>query len=132
MRSCFCSHSHFCAAKVYKWTDDQGKVIYSDTPHRGAIEMDVPTEPAGIIPVPPEKMPAPRQPAAEESVERYGTLIIVSPTNEQVLDNPQGRVNVSLAVKPSVRTDEGHAIRLVMDGQPWKRPTRVARCSSPT
>jgi len=111
-----------CAAKIYKWTDDQGNVIYSDTPHRGAIEMDVPTDPAGIIPVPPEKMRAPRQPAAEKSVERYGTLIIVSPTNEQVLDNPQGRVNVSLAVKPSVRTDQGHAIRLVIDGQPLETP----------
>jgi len=78
-----------CAAKIYKWTDDQGNVIYSDTPHRGAIEMDVPTDPAGIIPVPPEKMRAPRQPAAEESVESYGTLTIVSPTNDQVLDNPK-------------------------------------------
>ena len=78
-----------CAATVYKWTDDQGKVMYSDTPRRGAIEMDVPTEPAGIIPVPPEKMPAPRHPAAEESVESYGTLTIVSPTNDQVLDNPK-------------------------------------------
>jgi len=64
-------------------------VNYSDTPHRGAIEMDVPTDPAGIIPVPPEKMRAPRQPAAEESVESYGMLTIVSPTNDQVLDNPK-------------------------------------------
>ena len=108
-----------CAAKVYKWTDEQGNVIYSDTPHRGAIEIELPTEPAGIIPVPPDKMPTSKQPAAaEQSGESYTMLTIVSPTNEQVLDNPQGRVNVSLRVEPSLRGEQGHTIRLVIDGQP--------------
>jgi hypothetical protein len=111
-----------CAAKVYKWTDDQGNVIYSDTPHSGAVEIDIPTKPAGIVPLPPET-PRSRRPAAgKENVESYDTLAIVAPTNEQVLDNPQGRVDVSLIIKPPLRTDQRHAIRVMMDGRPLEMP----------
>jgi hypothetical protein len=102
------------AAKVYKWTDDQGNVIYSDTPRPGAEEIEVPTEPAGIVPVPPERM-APAKEAAPQ--DGYGALIVASPSNDQIIDDPGGRVAVSLAVEPPLRTRDGDAVRLILDGQ---------------
>ncbi len=102
------------AAKVYKWTDDQGNIIYSDSPRPGAEEIEVPTEPAGIVPVPPEKVPP-----AQEAVsgDGYGTLIVASPSNDQIIDDPSGTVTVSLAVEPPLRTRRGDTVRLSLDGQ---------------
>jgi hypothetical protein len=108
---------HALAAKVYKWTDERGNVIYSDTPRPGAVELDVPTEPAGIVPVPPEKMPVPKPPAAGEAVASYGSLIIAAPSNDQVVEDRGSGVSVSLALEPALQVDKGHAIRLRLDGQ---------------
>jgi hypothetical protein len=104
------------AAKIYKWTDAQGNVIYSDTPRPGAIEMDIPTEPAGIVPVPPQEPTKPGEGTAQPAA-GYDALTVRSPAEGQVLENPGGWVNVSLAVTPALRTAEGHAIRLRLDGQ---------------
>ena len=48
------------AAKIYKWIDERGNPVYSDQPHPGAEEIDVSTDPAGIVPVPEEKLRRPR------------------------------------------------------------------------
>ncbi|HEY7757778.1 MAG TPA: DUF4124 domain-containing protein [Burkholderiales bacterium] len=103
------------AAKIYKWTDPQGKVIYSDRPRPGAVEIEVPTEPAGIVPVPPRDAAQPGQPASRPAA--YRTLKVVSPADQQVLENIGGLVNVSLSVDPSLQVAEGHAIRLRLDGR---------------
>jgi hypothetical protein len=104
------------AAKIYKWTDAQGNVIYSDTPLPGAIEMDIPTEPAGIVPVPPQDRTAPKEPAAQPAA-AYDALTVVSPADRQILENTGGWVNVSLTIAPALRAADGHAIRLRLDGR---------------
>jgi hypothetical protein len=102
------------AAKLYKWTDEQGNVVYSDTPRPGAVEIEVHTEPAGIVPVPPGATPAePPAPAAGG----YDSLIIAAPADQAVLEDPEGRVGVSLALAPALQTDAGHAIQLRLDGR---------------
>jgi Domain of unknown function (DUF4124) len=102
------------SAKVYKWTDNEGNVIYSDSPHPGAEAIEVPTEPAGIVPVPPEQIAPAKQPA---SVSGYGALVVASPSDGQILRDSSGAVNVSLAVEPPLRVSQGDAIRLKLDGQ---------------
>jgi hypothetical protein len=102
------------AAKLYKWTDEQGNVVYSDTPRPGAVEIEVHTEPAGIVPVPPGATPAePAAPAAGG----YDSLIIAAPADQAVLEDPEGRVGVSLVLAPALQTDAGHAIQLRLDGR---------------
>src|SRR5512134_1499498 len=103
------------AAKIYKWTDAQGNVIYSDTPRPGALEMDVDTDPAGIVPVPPQDAVQPRPVPAEPT--RYRTLLVVAPAEQQLVENTGGWISVSLVVEPALRGAEGHAIRLRLDGQ---------------
>ena len=101
------------AAKVYKWTDKQGNVIYSDSPRPGAEVIELPTEPAGIGPVP-GRAPAPRPPVPGPA---YGALIMASPSQGQIIEDSGGWVNISLAVEPPLRVSEGDAIRLKLDGQ---------------
>src|SRR5512134_563600 len=76
------------AAKIYKWTDPQGNVIYSDTPRPGAIEMEVPTEPAGIVPVPPQDRAEPGKRAAQPAA--YDKLNLLAPTDGQIIQSPGG------------------------------------------
>jgi hypothetical protein len=101
-------------AKVYKWTDAQGNVIYSDTPRPGAEEIEILTDPAGIAPVRPEQMPQSKPQAPGEI---YGSVIIAAPAQDQVIEDPAGWVNVSLAVEPPLRVSQGDAVRLKLDGQ---------------
>jgi uncharacterized protein DUF4124 len=103
------------AAKVYKWTDAAGNVVYSDSPRPGAQVIDLPTEPAGIAPLPPGQAPSARR-SAGGSV--YGALIMAAPSEGQFIADPAGWVNVSLAVEPPLRVSQGDAIRLRLDGQP--------------
>jgi len=98
--------------KIYKSTDAEGNVIYSDSPRPGAVEIEVPTEPAGIVPVPPGQLP-PKSASATE----YGSLIIVSPANNAVLSDPEGNVSVSLVLEPALKTGRGDSIRLRLDGR---------------
>lgn len=102
------------SVKVYKWTDPQGNVTYSDTPRPGAKEIEILTEPAGIAPVRPEQMPQARPRTPDQL---YGALIIASPSEGQIVEDPAGSVNVSLAVEPPLRVSQGDAIRLKLDGQ---------------
>jgi hypothetical protein len=103
------------AAKIYKWTDPQGNVIYSDTPRPGAIEMDVPTEPAGIVPVPPQDRAEPDKRAAQPAA--YDRLSLLAPTDGQIVQSPGGWVDVSVEVAPALNGADGHDIRLRLDGQ---------------
>jgi hypothetical protein len=102
------------SAKVYKWTDREGNVIYSDRPRPGAEVIELPTEPAGIGPVPPQQLPEPKAPTPGSI---YGALIVASPSNDQIILDPGGRVDVSLAVEPPLQVSQGDAIRLNLDGQ---------------
>jgi hypothetical protein len=103
------------AAKIYKWTDAQGNVIYSDTPRPGAVELDVATDPAGIVPVPAQ---APAKPGATPAeADAYRILRVVAPADQDLLENTGGWVGVSLVVEPALLGAKGHAIRLRLDGQ---------------
>ena len=102
------------AAKVYKWTDPAGNVVYSDSPRPGAEVIDLPTEPAGIVPPPAGKAPPAKAPAPGPL---YGALILAAPSEGQLISDPAGWVNVSLAIEPPLRVTQGDAIRLRLDGQ---------------
>jgi hypothetical protein len=103
-----------CADKIYKWTDEHGNVIYSDQPRPGAEELDISTEPAGITPLPADVRPAQKP---SEAAKPYDSLLIAAPLGGAVLDDPEGRVSVSIVLAPSLRADQGHAIRLLLDGR---------------
>jgi len=107
------------AVTLYKFTDNEGNVIYSDEPRPGAVEIEVPTEPAGIGPIgpiAPRELPETPAPTTEE-IFRYRSIAIVAPADDAILDEPTGLVNVALRVEPVLRVDKGHAFRVRLDDQ---------------
>jgi len=107
------------ATEVYRWVDDQGQVHFSDRPLEGGERIVIrPQRELGT----PEFKPRTRSSAAVEEAEeqeepfRYRSLEIVSPTQEEVLWNIEGQLDVSMRLEP--RLQQGHSVELLLDGQP--------------
>jgi hypothetical protein len=83
------------AADVYKSVDRDGNTVFSDVPSENAekIEVrDLPTIPAL------EQQPA--RSLKAEPVERYTTLMITSPKNDETYFRSEGDLVVSLQIQP--------------------------------
>jgi hypothetical protein len=103
------------AATMYKWTDAQGVVHYSDTPHPGAEMIQIsgaqtyhntstnstPTNPAAAAA------------AAQASKSTY-TCAITQPASEEALYAPE-TVDISVQATPALRA--GDSVSVQVDGQ---------------
>ncbi|MFI4962997.1 MAG: DUF4124 domain-containing protein, partial [Legionellales bacterium] len=105
-----------CAAQaqIYKWTDSQGNVHFSDTPHEGAQTITMP-EPQGFSspPAQPERMPPPLE-AAPDKGHVYTKIAIIQPQNQETIRSSQGYIAVSVQVDPALMP--GDALQLMFDG----------------
>lgn len=121
------SASVLCAgiasAKLYKSIDEQGNIVYSDTPTPGAEQLTPP--PISTVPAPPKpKEPAEAKPGEETGEEpakkpptRYSKFRIVSPSNEATIWDNTGAVPVSLLLEPPLDTENGHSVWVYVDGR---------------
>ena len=110
--SFFCLAAAVAAKDVYRFVDEQGNVIYSDTPVPGAEKIridEVQTIDPGEVPQfvytpPPTEVPA------------YTKLEIVSPENDSVIRSHEGTVTISASVEPVLNLRVGHHLVLYLDG----------------
>lgn len=114
----------FCSSfgQVYKWTDSQGVVHFSDKPHEGAVKLKIqdtqtfkpPVSQTGGEPTNKE----------EESTQgedhKYTKIEIVQPTNEATIRNNQGFVVVAVHLEPDL--SPGDNLQMVFDGAPLGDP----------
>jgi hypothetical protein len=104
------------AAVVYKWTDADGVVHFSDQPHPGAEKITT-AGPASATSAPPPRpaaaavpaQPQPKKPAARVI---YDDFSIISPAPEQMFFATP--VSIQLHVQPAL--DPNHAITLQLNG----------------
>jgi hypothetical protein len=102
-------------AALYKGLDDEGNVVYSDTPFDEAEKFTPPQ-----ISV----MDIPKAGAGEKSVEeekpaefKYMQFDIVSPADKQTIRN-EPELTVTLSLKPGLNQEQGDTIWLLLDGKP--------------
>ena len=110
------------AAQIYKTTDENGNVSYSDTPPTSgpSEEMKLPS----INSAPPPEMtePAPSRPdtvADTEDSTAY-TVGISSPANETTIPMGPGNFSINAAVEPAL--SNGALLQLYVDGSPSGNP----------
>jgi hypothetical protein len=91
------------AAVVYKWTDADGVVHFSDQSAPGAERILTSTgaTPGGAVPAPSSSAP-PAKPTPQASAVAFTQFAIVSPANEETITGNQP-VNVHLAVDPQLK-----------------------------
>ncbi|MBS0366077.1 MAG: DUF4124 domain-containing protein [Proteobacteria bacterium] len=101
------------AATVYKWTDENGVVHYSDQPHPNAQKLHIEgaqTYKAGTIPVTSDSgVAAPAAPGPA-----YQGCNIIQPADDETLSNIDA-LNITVRTDPVLRA--GDQVFLSMDGQ---------------
>lgn len=105
------------SAAIYKWTDEQGNVHYSDEPHEGAAPMDLPPVPVFESPDIQVDLTPPPQP---DEAGTYQAFAIADPEREATVRNDDGVLDVHLRVEPELKP--GHRVQLYLDGQPVGPP----------
>lgn len=110
-------------AAIYKWTDPvTGNVVYSDQPHKGAVQLDLPQ--AQTYPAPPT--PSDENQTAQQTAPQppYAKFTIVSPTDQDTIRNTAGVVDVTLSLEPKLNTQAGDSIHVVLDDKREYGPTQ--------
>lgn len=102
------------AAEIYKSTDAEGNVIYTDRPaSKDAEAVDIPPPttytPVKILPTPAAAQSSP----APQVFKGYKSVRISTPENDSTLTDPSGRLELTVAVEPSLQTE--HKVRILMD-----------------
>ncbi|WP_459742695.1 DUF4124 domain-containing protein [Pseudomonas sp. 3A(2025)] len=115
--------SSLMAADIYTYTDAQGNQVFTDQPHKNARRVDVaPTNNmTGTPPTRSVKL-SPASPARVKPAARYELLRILVPEPDATLRNMEGNLIVTVSSDPALQ--EGHAYRLLLDGQPVGEPGR--------
>jgi hypothetical protein len=119
-------------ARFYKSVDEQGNIVYSDTPTPGAEQLTPP--PISTVeskPVP-KKTDEEAQKTGEEGTEeakkpptRYTKFSMVTPRNDDTIWDNNGSVPVSLALEPPLDTENGHSVWVYVDGKAVVRKSLV-------
>lgn len=116
-----CLSAQTSMATIYQWYDNNGNVHFSDTPHKGAKEINLPTvqtfDPSKTINKQ-EKVVKP----VEAEAPNYKSVTITQPENESTIPNLEGNVNIAIEVLPKLF--EGDSIQLVLDGKPVGKPQK--------
>jgi hypothetical protein len=106
---------------VYRTVDEDGNVVFSDQPSKGAKRITL--QPNTSTYAPPPKPVFQLNPPAEPKIEpeaaevvRYERIRIVSPAAEETVRDNEGKVSVAVALKPKLA--DGHSLRLILDGKP--------------
>jgi hypothetical protein len=106
------------SADVYRWVDADGQAHYSDRPQAGAERITITVSNPASIPARNGSANGTTQASDDEPpapITGYQSLTITRPTQEQVLWNIEGQLDVAAAVQPELQP--GHALQFRLDGR---------------
>ncbi|WP_231098127.1 DUF4124 domain-containing protein [Pseudoalteromonas luteoviolacea] len=109
---CLASHTAFADKKVYRWKDDKGNWVYSDTPKKGATEVKINTH---FLTMPATDTSVLGSGTQDQSKQQYKASII-APNHKQTLRDNTGSVYVSGQITPRFAKD--FTVQLFLDGKP--------------
>lgn len=106
------------SAQVFKWTDSQGVVHFSDTPHPGAQTIDNIQTQSYSAPRPSKHSTVPA--ATKKNKKEYTKIAILQPQDQATIRNNQGYLVVSVEILPKLL--RGHKVQIVFDGKAQGEP----------
>ncbi|KTD00828.1 DUF4124 domain-containing protein [Fluoribacter gormanii] len=107
------------AAQIYRWTDSQGNVHFSDTPHEGAEIVTIPDSQSFSSPAPSNSQTSTQEPEQTDHNDTvklkhsYTTIAIAEPANGATVRNNQGFVMVTAQIEPDLHP--GDKLQLLYD-----------------
>ena len=111
------------AKEVYRWKNDEGNWVYSDSPHPGAQKMEL-GEPTVIQRDTPTPTPStPSASAGKQQHTAYQSVTLAAPTDGQNIHSAPGRVPIAVETKPPLQ--DGDRVQALVDGSP-KGPAQAS------
>ena len=115
--------SSLASAQIYRTTDEDGNVIFTDRPPaaEGADVEAVELNPTNTTP-PPEERPdlAPRPPEEEPEVTPEYRVTVNAPEDGATIPMGPGNFSVSAGTSPALAP--GETLQLILSGTPWQEP----------
>jgi Domain of unknown function (DUF4124) len=111
--------------QIYKSTDANGNVVYSDQPPADGAEVQrIEVPQTNTTPAPAVIHRLPTEPATTEQQAVNYTISIISPTDETTIAMGPGNFSVSASVSPALAGD--HSLQLKLDGANRGEPQKQA------
>jgi len=107
-------------AQVYKWTDSQGNVHFSDIPHTGAEKINVIDAQTFSPPKPINNVSDDSDSDKKKKPRTYKKFEITEPANEGTVRNNQGYVVINVLLEPDLTP--GDKLQLLFDGSAIGEP----------
>ena len=114
------------SAQIYKYTDANGKTVFTNQPPSGVD--------AKPVELPPTNTVGAQQPGApmgsgdgEQRQARYAILAIIGLPGEEALRANDGNFDIEVAIQPQLAM--GDRLQLRLDGQPYGAPSSSTRFS---
>ena len=104
-------------AKIYVWRNENGELVYSDTPRPGAEEIK--TKPGNVIKSSTSLDTQVLDIKTKEIAEEYQVVINHPKDNATIRDNT-GSVYISGIIKPIFK--RGLKVQLILDDEPYNKP----------
>ncbi|MCX7117539.1 MAG: DUF4124 domain-containing protein [Legionellales bacterium] len=110
------------SSTIYKWTDSNGSVHFSDKPYPGAEEIKLPVVQSYSSPKnAQEKQKTQIMPI--EATQSYERVSIAQPEDQSTIRNPQGYVPVIIELSPTLRKND--EVQMILDGAPLGAPQKA-------
>jgi len=111
------------SAQIYKYTDANGKTVFSDQPPTGQQAQSVELPPVNAMPRQVITKPVEHSSQAEESGAPYKLLRMADlPNDGGAVRANNGHLAVSVDIAPPLKTR--HRLQLLLDGEPYGEPSR--------
>lgn len=107
-------------AQIYKSTDADGNVVYTDAPPPNTASEQVELQHTNTAPPPPAMPRAEPAPDTAPAAPEAPRATITAPAPETTIPMGGGNFSVSAHVEP--RLERGQALRLTIDGEPEGEP----------
>lgn len=107
--------TYAASAKIYVWRDENGVLVFSDSPKPGAEEVQVEDKSIGIPSMDTSVLDIKPKPLDENY-----QVVITQPENNATIRDNSGSVFVSGGIKPIFK--RGLKIQLYLDGKPYNEP----------
>ena len=120
----FVSTQGLAQSSIYRTTDENGNVVFTDAPNAGTQKAERIENPhINSMPPPPNTPAASSKNSGRKSDKNEAAghdVTITSPKNETTIPNGPGNFSVSARVTPAL--GNGLSLQLYMDGVPWGEP----------
>jgi hypothetical protein len=111
----FASNAQETKVQMWKWTDANGVVHYSDVPAAGAVRVDLAVPQGQPGQAPSATAASSAAPSDGQAATTYSSLTIVKPESEESFFGADAVVDVELASEPALADSD--TVNLYLDGK---------------